>query len=251
MPNGSTSLFASCHGQPQFIQGECGDLNVVRQLLAMGGMHSLVLSGISCQPFSVGGDRKGLSDPRSISLPHTLRTAWLLQAPVIVLECTPEIQKDENVQALLRRFQEATGCFLTQSLVALQDIWCTKRERWFAVFSAGPIGPIAIPPPPALRDFQVVGDVMPYVVSWSDEDQSQLELSLYELSRFYSFAAGGIEKAFLDLKAHPESCRIICAKSDLGTSPIFLTKHIQRCQGLCPWTAVYWSHITWGGQGLD
>ena len=196
------SLFASCHsGQPQFLQGECGDLNVVRQLLALGGMHSLVLSGISCQPFSVGGDRKGLSDPRSISLPHTLRTAWLLQAPVIVLECTPEIQKDEMVQAMLLRFKEATGCFLTQSLVALQDIWCTKRERWFAIFSAGPIGPIVIPPPPALRDFQVVGDVMPYVVSWPAEDLAQLELSLYELSRFYSFAASGIQKAFLDLKA--------------------------------------------------
>ena len=197
-----TSLFASLHSATaHFIQGDCGCLGVVRQLLGIGGMHSVVLSGISCQPFSVAGDRRGLLDPRSSSLPSSLRTAWLLQSPVIVLECTPEIQKDVGVQAMLKQYQQATGCCMTQTLIALQDVWCTKRERWFAVLSAAPVGPIVIPPPPALRGPLVVGDIMPFLLDWSEEDMKQLGLTLYELSRFYAYAASGIQKAFLDLKS--------------------------------------------------
>lgn len=197
-----SSLFAACHeGSAVFLHSECGEIDLVRRLLALDGLHSIILSGISCQPFSVGGDRRGLADPRSISLPHTLRTAWLLQSPILILECTPEIRKDQKVQEMLKHYQQATGCYLTQTTVALEDIWCTKRERWFAIFSAGPFGEIRIPPPPALRDHQVVGHVMPYVINWSPDEMQQLELSLYELSRWYSFAAGGIQKAFLDLKS--------------------------------------------------
>lgn len=196
------SIFRALHpGSSSFLHGGCGDSAVVQKLLSLGGLHSIVLSGVSCQPFSVGGDRRGLKDPRSISLPHTLRTAWLLQAPVVVLECTPEIQNDREVQVMLAEYCKATGCFLFQSVFALQDIWCTKRERWFAVISAGPFGQIRIPPPPMLRDCRLVGYVMPYVVQWPREDLQQIELSLYELNNYYLYAAGGIQKAFLDLKA--------------------------------------------------
>ena len=90
-------LFRALHSSSSsFLHGSCGDFAVVQKLLSLGGLHSIVLSGVSCQPFSVGGDRRGLKDPRSISLPHTLRTAWLLQAPVVVLECTPEIQNGQG-----------------------------------------------------------------------------------------------------------------------------------------------------------
>ena len=195
-------LFKALHSSgAAFLHGECGDPGIIRKLHDLGAMHCVLLSGVSCQPFSIGGDRRGLGDPRSISLPHTLRTAWLLQAPVILLECTPEIQKDPEVQALLTAFRDATGCFITQTVLALQDVWCTKRERWFAILTAGPIGAVHVSPPPVLRDCHLVGLVMPYVREWPSEDLQQLELSLYELSRYYSLAASGIQKAFLDLKA--------------------------------------------------
>ena len=194
-------LFKSLHGEEaEFIHGSCGDLEVVRRLLSLNCLHSILLSGISCQPFSRAGDQRGLRDPRSISLPHTLRTAWYLQCPVVVLECTPEIQRDKQVQDILCAFRDATGCHLTQCLVALQDVWCTNRERWFAIFSAAPLGPVVIPPPIKIRDMSCVGLVMPYVLDWPDA-LPQLELTLYELAKFYAYAAGGISKAFLDLKA--------------------------------------------------
>lgn len=196
-----TSLYASLHSsQSHFIQGDCGSLSVLRQLLGLGGMHSIFLSGVSCQPFSIAGDRRGLLDPRSSSLPSSLRAAWLAQAPILVLECTPEIKNDPGVQAMLKQYQGATGCYVSQQLVALQDVWCTKRDRWFAVLSAAPLGPIPIPQPPALRGPMVVGDVMPFVLDWP-EDVDQLQLSLYELSRYYTYANPCIQKAFLDLKA--------------------------------------------------
>ena len=195
-------LFRACHGAScEFLCGECGAIEIIHKLLNLGAMHSLVLSGINCQPFSTGGDRRGLSDPRSSSLFQSLKTAWLLQAPLLVLECTPEIRHDTQVQAVLSAYCSAAGCYMTQTVLSLHEVWCTRRDRWYAVISAAPFGPVVIPPPPVVRDFSMVGLVMPYLLDWSAEDREQLDLSLYELSRFHSYAAGGFQKALLDLKS--------------------------------------------------
>ena len=194
-------LFHACHpSSPPFITGSCGDVSVVRSLLELGACHSVCLAGINCQPFSLAGDRRGLDDPRSASLFQALQTAWLIQAPLVVLECTPEIARDSQAQAVLASFAAASGCFFTQSILSLQEVWCTKRERWYGVFSAPPLGPIEIPPVPRLRDFGQIGLVMPFVKQWGVEDLAQLELSLYELSKYYAYAAGGVQKSFLDLR---------------------------------------------------
>ena len=191
------SLFESLHEGAQFIVGDLADTSVLRQLLGLECFHGVVCSGVSCQPHSVLGDRKGMSDPRAKSLPHSLQLAWLLQAAVVLLECTPEVLRDAQAQELLRQFTVATGYRLSQTILRLSNTWCTKRDRWVAVLTAPVVHPCYIPDMPCLQEIQVVRDLIPEFLPWPKPDQDQLELNLYELSKYYQYAAGGIDGAWV------------------------------------------------------
>ena len=47
----------------------------------------VLMAGIACQPYSRGGSQQGELDSRSLTLPGTLRLCFLLQIPIMVLEC--------------------------------------------------------------------------------------------------------------------------------------------------------------------
>ena len=81
-------LYQSLHEGATFHAGDLMDSVVLRELLGQGLFHGIVCSGIACQPHSVLGDRRGMSDPRAESLPKSLHLGWLLQAAVLILECT-------------------------------------------------------------------------------------------------------------------------------------------------------------------
>ena len=60
--------------------------------------------GIACQPYSRGGSQSGAQDQRASTLPGTLRLLYLLQAPVLIIECVAPAQSNgyvqEHIQAL-------------------------------------------------------------------------------------------------------------------------------------------------------
>lgn len=191
------SLYQSLHEGATFHVGDLMDSEVLGGLLGQGLFHGIVCSGIACQPHSVLGDRCGMSDPRSESLPKSLHLGWLLQAAVLVLECTPEILRDAQAQELLRQFCVATGYRLTQSVLKLGNTWCTRRDRWIAILTAPVIQICELPDMPQGDQIRVIQDLIPAFTPWHQFDQDQLVLNLYELSKYYQYAAGGMDAVWI------------------------------------------------------
>lgn len=192
-------LFESLHEGACFCAGDLLDPSVLQELLSRGLFHGVVCSGIACQPHSILGDRKGMSDPRAQSLPRTLQVAWLMQAAILVLECTPEVLRDSQAQELLRQFTVATGFRMSQAILKLGNAWCGKRDRWIAVLTA-PVVPVCnLLDLPSCTEVQVVRDLIPSFTAWHQFEQAQLTLNLYELSKYYQYAAGGMENVWVKL----------------------------------------------------
>ena len=193
------SLFESLHPGADFVCGDLVDSGVLAQLLQRDLFHGILLSGVSCQPHSILGDRRGMADPRAQSLPKTLLIAWMLQSAVLVLECTPEVLRDAQAQEMLRQFSLATGYKLTQSILKLGNSWCSRRDRWIAILTAPVLQICDLPDMPMDTPIRVIRDLIPQFTSWPEFDQAQLVLNLYELSKFYHYAAGGMDSVFVKL----------------------------------------------------
>lgn len=190
-------LYETLHEGAVFCCGDLLDSAVLQQLLRLGLFHGVVCAGIACQPHSILGDRKGMADPRAQSLPRALLVAWLLQSAVLILECTPEILRDSQAQEILRQFTVATGFRMTQAILKLSNSWCSRRDRWIAVLTA-PVVPICeLLDMPQCSQIQVVRDLIPSFEPWPQFEQAQIVLNLYELSKYYQYAAGGMSGVFL------------------------------------------------------
>ena len=191
------SLFGTLHPGATFVCGDLADPSVVQKLMQQDLFHAVVCAGIACQPHSVLGDRRGMEDPRSDSLPKSLLIGWLLQSAALILECTPEILRDAAAQEVIRQFAVDTGFRVSQAIVKLGNVWCTRRDRWIAVLTAPVVSPCELLDLPMDSDIRVVADLIPEFQLWHQYDQNQLVLNLYELSKYYQFAAGGMEAIWL------------------------------------------------------
>lgn len=191
------SLFESLHQGSTFYCGDLGDSAVLAKLLHHGVFHGVLLSGVACQPHSVLGDRRGMADPRAQSLPQSLHFAWMLQSAIVVLECTSEVLRDAQAQDLLKQFCLATGYRMTQTVLQLSNSWCSRRDRWIAILTAPVVQMCTLPDMPQDTPIQVIRDLIPQFTPWHEFDQAQLVLNLYELSKYYQYAAGGIESVFV------------------------------------------------------
>ena len=193
------ALFSQLHPDASFIQGDIASVSVISSLLEVDAARSMILAGVSCQPHSKAGDRRGMSDERSSSLPRALETAFLLQSPCVLLECVPEVKNDKEFQQVLQQACREGGFVMEQIVIHLQDVWCTRRDRWFCVLVATPIGRPTLHDLPSSSLHASVQEVMPYLRMWPSSELSQITLNLYELCKFYDFAAGGIDRLYLDM----------------------------------------------------
>lgn len=190
-------LFKLLHPQDaKFLKGDINELGVLRELVSAGCFHGVLCAGISCNGHSAMGDQLGMQDPRSMSLPKALQTAYMLQAACFVLECTPAIMRDPAAQEIIRKYAQATGYRVTQSLVQLSKSWCARRERWFGFFCAPLLGMCTLHNMPDLSVMPMPGDLMPELKVWPKFEQDQLVLNLYELSKYHAFATGGIQACY-------------------------------------------------------
>ena len=197
------SLFRTLHpGTAAFICGDLAASDVIHQLSSKGCHHGVLVAGVSCQPHSALGDRKSMQDDRAASLPKALYVAWMLQSAIVALECVPSVLTDPAFQEVLKRFVTLTGFQLCQTVLKLSDSWCSRRDRWFGVLSAPILGSFELPAMPAMGLCSQVSALFPEFPCVDKADLEQIQLNLYELSKYHAYAVNGIEHCYLDLTGH-------------------------------------------------
>ena len=166
------------------ICGEIGDPSVTSEIWRHACGASTLTSGFSCQPYSQLGDGRSQHDDRSSSLTKTLKTAYYLQAHVIVLECVSPAACDSFVKGELDHFIKHTGYQCSQTELKLEDVWVSRRSRSWWVLSSPEVGPIALQEWMQLHNVTMVQQVIPEISRWQVEDELQLALDLVELQAF-------------------------------------------------------------------
>lgn len=185
------------NGGTNFYCLDIHDTKCVEQAFRVGGQGAVVLSGIACQPYSRAGDKRGGDDCRAGTLPATLKFSWLIQAPVIILECTPTALTNEFVQGQIKQFAQDAGYHVSQQVLHLHRQWVGRRDRWWCVLSARPLGPIHFEDLPESKDYKIVADVMGAPCAWPETEIAALELSLYEHHKIHC-CSKGLESLLLD-----------------------------------------------------
>ena len=181
-----TALLASAISGLSVVTGDVGDNDVLKQVWKQAPGCAATAAGVSCQPYSLLGDRRGGRDPRSDALPSTLRAAWLMQSPLIVLECVAPAAEDAFVKQCLADFAAMSGFSLKECLLELRDVWPAARKRWWCVLASPRLGDLALRGWRPHGAWRTVADVLecPNV---SPSESRQLRLDPEEVHALASF----------------------------------------------------------------
>ena len=136
--------FLELQGGPLIVRGDIGDTITVATIMKHVPMAGVLTAGVSCQPFSRMGDRRGGDDARANCLPKVLRAAYWMQTPVIVLECVAEVMKFPAFEACIRPFCSTSGNHYEHVLLELGDVWVSRRHRWWGVLTQRNLGPFKL-----------------------------------------------------------------------------------------------------------
>ena len=154
----------------------------------------LLTAGFPCQPFSRQGQKKGLEDPRSQTLPAILKAAQLLHVCGILLECVPEVQSNADIQHLLRAFASENGFRFQQFVLHLHQVWPSRRSRWFALFIRDHLPVVQILPFVEQAPMPAVQDLIQHWPAWQISDESQLSWTELEHQVFSDPAFGNTNR---------------------------------------------------------
>ena len=182
-----TAAFAEVHPGTPVITGDIGDASVIKKLHQVHSRPAVLMSGFSCQPFSTGGRQLGALDDRSSTLAKSLHAGFMLRSPVIILECVQDAGTNAMVRKQLDQFRTQCGYHLTEVVLKLEDVWCSRRTRWWAILSAAFLGAVPLPAfehpmHPALPSL-----VLPSPLVLSASTLQQLELTGDELDQFLTY----------------------------------------------------------------
>ena len=199
----SNEKFRQLHSAMHSCPFVCCDIGSTAALKAAFDSHAegcTVMAGINCQPYSVAGDKKRESDWRASSLPKALSFSFLINAQLVILECTPLAKTDEYIQRLIHEFAHCANMDIIQQVLKLGSCWASRRDRWWCVLAKKHFKIGAIPEMPEMKQYQKVSAIMPYIKHWPDNEVSQLVLSLYEHGKFLDYG-GGLSPHFLDMES--------------------------------------------------
>eukprot|EP00438_Fugacium_kawagutii_P015205 Skav221104 [mRNA] locus=scaffold693:298165:302673:- [translate_table: standard] len=167
-------------GPVAVIEGDISRLSTISRLFrAAPEVDSLGL-GFSCQPFSKGGDRRGGYDTRAYTLAWGLFCAFILKAPVIVLECVSEAPDHQYVRQCIHAFQQCTGFHATERVLDISSFWPSSRKRWWCILTHLAVGKVNLSPMPRLPQQPIVSDIFPEFAELDEEELANLTLQPYE-----------------------------------------------------------------------
>eukprot|EP00438_Fugacium_kawagutii_P013138 Skav233642 [mRNA] locus=scaffold2779:446218:453058:- [translate_table: standard] len=168
----------------QAIHGDIAAQSTVQQLASC--QPGFLSAGVSCQPFSSLGDGLESLDDRAKSFPAMLRATYLLQIPVLILECTKQALTSQWVQGMLQSFCEKTGMFFHQKLLNIGGFWPAKRLRWWCVVYNRFLQVEPIPDFPQFPYQPSIMHLVPRLFRANQVNVEELVLDAHEVSEFAS-----------------------------------------------------------------
>eukprot|EP00438_Fugacium_kawagutii_P025410 Skav235446 [mRNA] locus=scaffold2206:85243:90006:+ [translate_table: standard] len=184
-------------GRQHVVQGDLGDPKVLEELHRHANQSHMLVAGFSCQPWSQLGDNRKLNDQRASALHKALFAAYHLRSHSIMLECVPQAGEDPEVLQTIRQFCSMLNFRLAQTTLKLDTIVPARRNRWWALLTHMTLPPMALRELPVIQPSPKVGDVLPFMPSWTPDEIASLELDRYETRKFQDH--GGLDKAILRL----------------------------------------------------
>ena len=169
--------FSVLHPSIATVLGDVWSTKTLCELHAAASAAGILAAGFSCQPFSSGGRQLGGLDSRASALPGVLRAAYLLRKPLVILECVASAGSNRFVRAQLDDFCSQCGYKMAECTLKLEDVWVSKRERWWAVLTVSSLGVLSLVDYPMANYPKCVSDVMPRPMPLRDDDLEQLVVS--------------------------------------------------------------------------
>ena len=197
--------FQQLHPNVHVVVGDVCDPHTVIEIHNRHRRSATLMAGFSCQPFSAGGQQKGCLDGRSNTLLGVLRGAVMLRSPIILLECVKDAGTNRFVRRVLESFRDEFQFSLNEGILRLEDCWVSKRERWWAILAAPPLGQIKVPPLPCLPFPSKLRHVLPSPYPCSDEEMVELLLSDDEMRRLIE-ANPSYSNMYLALNCKAPTC---------------------------------------------
>ena len=173
--------FADMHPNVSVVNGDICDDGTIIEVYQRYDRSPVIMAGFSCQPYSSGGQQRGVHDQRSETLPAVLRSIKMLRSPLAILECVKGAGSNRYVRNLLDTFTSEFHFVLSEGVLRLEDCWVAKRERWWAILAAPCLGMIPIPPMPVLPYPSKLKHVFSQPLPCGAEDLAQLLLSTEEM----------------------------------------------------------------------
>lgn len=210
---------------PVIVRGDIGNIETVATIMKHAPSAGILTAGVSCQPFSRMGDRRGEADARSNCLPKVLGAAYLMQTPIIVLECVAEVKKFPAFEECIKTFCSASGFHYEHILLELGDVWVSRRHRWWGVLTQGNFGAFKLFDWSGVKSNPRVSSVLNHFGTVPPDHAKQLQLTLYELRSIHEL--GTLQKYAIRLDqqaptavhawgSHFYGCRCGCRTSGLA-----------------------------------
>ena len=179
------------NGASNVIQGDVCNIADVAKLHGAGSLRRTVISaGFPCQPYSTQGDMQGAKDSRSWTFLATLRAAWLMQAPAILLECVPAVQGHPFIRENLKLLADALGLQVKTLTLALQDQWPCRRDRWWALLAPREFDLTNLKPWAKDDLHSTIGHIIPDWPLWDNQVEEELQLTETELYHYNNHLFG-------------------------------------------------------------
>eukprot|EP00435_Cladocopium_sp_Y103_P070672 s642_g35.t1 len=153
-------------------------------------MRCTLVSGFPCQPLSSQGDQRGCKDERSRPFFAVAKTAWEQQCLALVLENVKAAKDASYIQRTLQQLAWSMGMNILQDLFALEDVWPSRRTRWWLIMVPQEYNLRAIPPFPKDGFLAQVGHILPEWPLWSEEEEAILQLTEEEPRYFHDETYG-------------------------------------------------------------
>ena len=155
--------------------------------------------GFPCQPFSSQGLQRGTEDSRFMVFYAGLRICFLLQSQSIILECVPAAGDSVEVQQALACIADALGLVCHQAILDLQEVWPSRRRRWWALLLPAHWDCHGLPEWDRCNTFDKVGAVFQRWGTWAEAEENDLQLTFEEFA-MYSNLDFGNDKRLLEFK---------------------------------------------------